>query len=266
MATVVRVGVLGVVVVLVGLAALWGLQRRLIYFPDPAAPPPVKGAEDVVLATDDGLRLDAWLIQPTEKNLRVVVVTLPGNGGNRIGRMPLAEALRGRGLTVLLVDYRGYGGNPGSPSEAGLLSDARAGLDYVRQHFPGYAIIYFGESLGTGVATALAMEHQPDALVLRSPFTSLADVGQEHYPFLPVRLLLRDHFPVRDLIGKVNAPTLVIYGTADQVVPAKQSQAVAEQAHAQTVVIPGADHNDDALLDGDELVDAVTALAQRVRP
>jgi pimeloyl-ACP methyl ester carboxylesterase len=270
MATAVRAVVCVVVVVLVLVAALWVLQRRLIYFPDRATPPPARavlpGAQDVVLHTSDGLELGAWLVRPRSDDLGVTLLVTPGNGGSRLGRAALAEVLSAKGITVLLLDYRGYGGNPGSPTEEGLLRDARAGLTYLREQFPGDPTVYFGESLGAAVATALAVEHPPAGLVLRSPFTSLPDVGQAVYPFLPVRLLLRDRFPVVELISRVTAPTVVIYGTEDRVVPPSQSQAVADHApHVQTVVVPGADHNDEALFVGDELVAAVVSLAQRVK-
>ena len=120
-----------VAVVTVALVALWAGQRRLIYFPDPAAPRPTGDAREVVLRTSDGLRLVSWLVPPTGVDRNVAVLVAPGNGGNRGDRTPLASALTGAGLTVLLLDYRGYGGNPGSPSEAGLGRDARAALTYL---------------------------------------------------------------------------------------------------------------------------------------
>lgn len=257
-----------IVVVLVALVALWALQRKLIYFPDSRAPPPagevIAGAEDVELQTSDHLRLKAWLVPPSGDDLKVAVLVLPGNGGNRLGRVLLAEELSARGLTVLLVDYRGYGGNPGSPSEEGLLIDARAGLDYLRERFPHRPTLYFGESLGAAVATALAVQQTPAGLILRSPFASLAAVGQHAYPFLPVKVLLHDRFPVLDLVSRVDAPVVVIYGTADAIVPPSQSRAVADAAaRAQTVVVAGADHNDYSLLAGDQLIAAVVELAQR---
>ena len=125
-------------------------------------------------------------------------------------------------------------------------------------------LLYFGESLGCAVVTELAVEHPPAGLVLRSPFVDLAAVGSEHYPFLPVRLLLRDHYPVAEQIAGVDAPTTVVLGTADAIVPPAQSRQVADAAarlHA-LVEVPGAGHNDGVLLDGDLLVAAVVELAR----
>jgi fermentation-respiration switch protein FrsA (DUF1100 family) len=173
--------------------------------------------------------------------------------------------LAAKGLAVLLLDYRGYGGNPGAPSERGLLTDARAARAYLIGHgVPAHRLIYFGESLGAAVATRLAAEQPPAALVLRSPFTSLAAVGSHHYPLLPIRLLLRDRFPVSELINQVRAPTVVIYGSADTIVPPEQSAAVAAAAGGlvRVIEVAGADHNDAALLEGNDLIAAVFDLAR----
>jgi pimeloyl-ACP methyl ester carboxylesterase len=268
-----RGALVAVVLLALLVAALWLFQRRLIYFPDRAAPPPagdvLPGARDVTLETADGLRLTAWLVPPAEgaTDRRTAVLVAPGNAGNRLGRAPLAAALAGRGLTVLLLDYRGYGGNPGGPTEEGLARDVRAARAYLldRAGFPAGRLLYYGESLGAAVATALAADHPPAGLVLRSPFTDLPAVGQEHYGLLPVRLLARDRFPVADLIARVTAPTVVVYGTADSIVPPAQSRAVAERAAGpvRLVAVAGADHNDASLLAGDQLVDAVADLADR---
>jgi pimeloyl-ACP methyl ester carboxylesterase len=188
-----------------------------------------------------------------------------GNGGNRAGRAPLAAKLAEAGLTVLLFDYRGYGGNPGRPSEEGLALDVRAAYDFLTQQrkVPPERIIYYGESLGSAVVTELATEHPPAGLVLRSPFVDLAAAGSELYPLLPVRLLLRDRFPVKENLARVRVPTVVVYGSADTIIPAGQSRAVAAANSARQVEIPGADHNDRVLLDGPELVEAVASLAPR---
>jgi fermentation-respiration switch protein FrsA (DUF1100 family) len=255
-------------------ATVWLLQRRLIYFPDRSAPPPaaqvISGARDVALHTDDGLRLAAWLIPPRSgsPDAQPAVLVAPGNGGNRLARAPLAAALADRGLTVLLVDYRGYGGNPGNPSEAGLARDVRAARTYLVGHtgVPAERLLYYGESLGAAVVTGLATEHPPAGLVLRSPFTDLPAAGREHYPLLPVRLLARDHFPVADLVRRITVPTVVVYGTADSTVPPAQSMTVADAAAGPTrlVAVHGADHNDASLAAGRELVDAVAEVADRV--
>jgi pimeloyl-ACP methyl ester carboxylesterase len=262
-----------VVLVAVVIAAAWAFQRRLIYFPDtdavPSAESAVDGARDVTLRTDDGLNLGAWFVPPPDPARGLTVLVANGNAGNRAGRAPLAEGLAERGFGVLLFDYRGYGGNPGSPSEEGLARDVRAAYNHLvtEEGVELGQMIYFGESLGAAVVTELATEHPPAGIVLRSPFSSLAAVGQEHYPFLPVGLLLRDDFPVVDRIGEVETPVSVVYGQEDSVVPPDQSRAVADAAPElwQRIPVPGADHNDPELTHGEAVIGAVVGLATHLR-
>ncbi len=249
------------VIVALLMLLMWAFQRKLIYFPDTedpgAAHLAIAGARDVTLSTEDGLELKAWFVPATANDRGIRVLVAHGNGGNRAARAPLAEALAAQGFSVLLLDYRGYGANPGSPTEQGLLLDAKAALTFLG---PG-PVVYCGESLGTGVVTALALEHPPAALILRSPFTSLPDAGAVHYPFLPVRLLARDKFPVADHVARLGVPTVVVYGSDDSIVPAAQSREVAKRAAGPVTVVEvkGADHNDRVLLDGPELIAAVVS-------
>ena len=164
-------------------------------------------------------------------------------------------------FNVLLFDYRGYGGNGGAPTEPGLVADARAARAYLlgRADVDASRLVYFGESLGSAVAVTLAAEHGPVAMVLRSPFTSLVDVGRVHYPFLPVTALLRDRFASLDAIRDVRCPVLVIAGDRDRIVPVGQSRRLydAVRAPKDLVIIAGADHNDPALGGGEEMMAVV---------
>jgi fermentation-respiration switch protein FrsA (DUF1100 family) len=255
-----------------GLSAVWALQRRLIFFPGPA-PPPVadclRGVRGVVLRTSDGLDLDAWFLPARVGDRGLAVLLAPGNGGTRADRVGAAEALAGLGLSVLLLEYRGYGGNPGRPTEAGLARDVRAARAWLLRELglTDRQVIYFGESLGTAVVTELAAEHPPGGLLLRSPFVDLAAVGRARFPLLPVGLLLRDRFPQAELLARVSVPTTVVYGTEDRLVPPAQSRAVAAAAGGpvEVVAVEGADHNDRALFDGPLLLRAVRDLADRSR-
>jgi pimeloyl-ACP methyl ester carboxylesterase len=252
-------------------AVLWGLQRQLVYVPDPSPVPPagdvLAGARDVTLHTADGLELGAWFVPasgPVDTGIAVLVA--PGNGGNRHGRAGLAEELSRRGLAVLLVDYRGYGGNPGSPSQEGLAADADAAVHALEElGYPLARIVYLGESLGSGVVAALQARHPPAGIVLRSPFTELAEVGAHHYPWLPVRALLRDRFPVVEHLADTQVPVTVVYGDRDSVVPTVLSARVADRAPSlsERVVIVGADHNDPVMF-GPRVADAVARLAHAV--
>jgi uncharacterized protein len=232
------------------IALMWSQQRRLIYFPSPG---PVQSATlvlengiDVEFETADAITLDAWYF-PARAGATAVLVC-NGNAGDRSLRAELAVALNRAGMSVLLFDYRGYGGNTGRPSEEGLASDARAAQAWLASQ-PGVdpeRIVYFGESLGAAVAVGLAVERPPAALVLRSPFTSLADVGAVHYPWLPVRRLLLDRYPSIERIPSVQAPLLVIAGDRDDVVPASLSRRLYDAAAEpkRFVLVPGAGHND----------------------
>ncbi len=262
---------MGLLLVGTVVAMLWGLQRQLIYFPDPTPVPPaadiIAGARDVTLHTADGLELGAWFVPaagPADIGLAVLVA--PGNAGNRTSRAEFAEELSHHGLAVLLMDYRGYGGNPGNPSEDDLALDADAAAEALNElGYPAQRTLYFGESLGSGVVAALLARHPPAAMVLRSPFTDLADVGAHHYPWLPVRALLRDRFPVVEHLVTSDVPVTVIYGDRDSVVPSTLSAQVADcvPTLAERVVLADADHNDPVMF-GSRVAAAVARLAQTV--
>jgi fermentation-respiration switch protein FrsA (DUF1100 family) len=256
-------------VALAVLAAVY--QRSLIYFPIGPVPSPaavgLDDAEEVVFATEDGLRLQGWFVPCRQSPPRFTLVVFNGNAGNRAYRAPLAHAFRQRGVAVLLFDYRGYGGSEGQPSEEGLARDARAARAYTeaRADVDRARVAYFGESLGAAVALGLAKEHPPAVLVLRSPFTSLADVGRHHYPFLPVSWLLRDRYGSLDRIRHVSCPLLVIAGERDSVVPPAQSRALYDAAREpkQFVSVAGTDHNDADLVAGPAVVEATLTALER---
>jgi fermentation-respiration switch protein FrsA (DUF1100 family) len=174
-------------------------------------------------------------------------------------RAALAVAMNRMGLSVLLFDYRGYGGNPGRPTEEGLAADARAAQAWLaaQPDVDPQRIVYFGESLGAAVAIGLAMQRPPAAMVLRSPFTSLADVAAVHYPWLPARRLLLDRYPSIERITSVSAPLLVIAGDRDDIVPESVTRRLYHAAGEpkRYVVVPGAGHNDPDLLDGSLMLD-----------
>lgn len=260
--------VLGLVVGMV-VAAVWSLQRSLIYFPDTSAVPPageaVPDARDVTLHTGDGLELGAWFVPPaTEADRGMAVLVAPGNAGHRAGRADLAVELRRRGFGVLLMDYRGYGGNPGDPGEGGLAADAVAAGEALESlGYPPDRVIYLGESLGTGVVAALQERRPPAGVLLRSPFTRLADVGRHHYPFLPVGWLLRDRFEVLERVRRSDVPMTVAYGDRDGVVPTALSAEVAAAVPrlVEEIVIEGAGHNDPVMF-GPRIAEAVVRLAE----
>lgn len=267
----VRVGLVLSVVVLGVVLVFWAGQRSFIYYPDRTSPgaaaEAIRGARDVTLHTADDLELDAWLVPAHEAtDRRQAVLYLPGNGGHRGGRVGIAQLLSARGFTVLLVEYRGYGGNPGRPTEEGLALDARAAQELLEaEGFAAADQIYLGESLGTAVAARLADERPPGGVVLRSPFPEMAALARTHFPLVPVGLL-RDHYPAIEHVRRLEVPVTVVLGAADSLVPPGLSKRVADAAPVllEQVVVDGAEHNDPVMW-GRPVVDAAVRLADSVR-
>jgi fermentation-respiration switch protein FrsA (DUF1100 family) len=208
--------------VYIALGALMYLaQRALMYFPDELQTPPARAglpqAEELTLDTADGERVIAWHVPP--RGDKPVVLYFHGNGGSLRHRVARFRALTENGIGLLALSYRGYGGSSGRPSEAGLIADAVAVYQYAVSRYAPERLALWGESLGGGVAIALAAEQRVGKLILEAPFTSAAEVGQRAYPIYPVRLLMHDQFRSDERIGKVKAPVLVMHGERDTVVP-----------------------------------------------
>ncbi len=250
-----------------------GLIRQLTYFPDTTRVRPAAlwfpGGRDVELRTEDGLALTAWFIPPLgdeHPDRHTALLYAPGNGGHRESRGGLIAEFAFRGFSSLLIDYRGYGGNPGTPSEAGLAADARAAADFlVSEGWAPERTIYVGESLGTGVVTRLASTHRPAGLVLRSPYTSLYDVAKVHYGWLPIDALMKDRYELLDYLRESDVPVTVIHGRADDIVPSRLSAEVAANAGNlfEELALPGSGHNDEIMY-GPVVADAVVRLADAV--
>jgi uncharacterized protein len=209
------VGYVGVVVL------LYVVQRALMYFPESERTAPaaagLPGAEEISLDTADGERLIAWHVPP--RGDRPVVLYLHGNGGALRNRADRFRALTADGTGLVAVDYRGYGGSTGHPSEAGLLIDAQTAYAFAAARYPVARVAVWGESLGTGVAVGLAAARPVGRLVLEAPFTSAADLAARQYPFVPVRWLMHDQFRSDLRIVSVAAPLLVLHGERDTIVP-----------------------------------------------
>ncbi len=260
----------GAALVALGLGgALWAFQDSLIYFPSTARPAPpeaygLRGVEEVTVRTADGLGLLAWHAPPAQPGAPVILY-LHGNGGNLAHRAARLREVQARGWGALVLQWRGYGGNPGRPGEAGLLADAEAALGVLRaEGVPPGRTVLWGESLGTGVAVRLAAE-RPEAaaaLVLESPYTSLLELARLHYPFLPSGLLLRDRYDSLSRIGAVRVPMLIVQGGRDTLVPPSMGRALAEAARApvQLREQPEAGHN------GIDFAASLDAAAGLLRP
>jgi len=251
------------------------LQRSLIYVPTRVDS--LRGrcelpGCDVQLTTQDNLTLNGWLAlagppnEPRLKNLsevgrrgRLLVMLFPGNGGNRSLRIETLEILTQAGADVVIFDHRGYGDNPGSPTEELLARDARVQWEFVTQTLavPRERIVIYGESLGGGIATRLAGSlceagTAPGGLIIEASFDSLVSAGRFHFPYLPVNLLLVDRFPSVEWIRKVTCPILQFHGDQDEIVPVTLGQTLFAAAPDRSesgiakrwIGLPQTHHND----------------------
>jgi hypothetical protein len=249
--TVLAAGI-GAAVLLYGffLGWLYVCQRRLLYRPDANLPPPTQfGLHDIDVIhfkAADGAPLFAWYAAPTSSDA-FVVLYLHGNGGHIGYRAHRLHRMTGLGWGVLLLEYRGFGGNPGAPTETGLMQDARAALDELgRRDIAAERILLWGESLGTGLAVVLAVEQDVAAVLLESPYTSIADAAQIHYPYVPARRLIKDRFDTRSRIERVRAPMFIMQGALDRIVPPAMGRELLHlaTAPAELWVAETAGHND----------------------
>lgn len=246
------IAIKAVIIYLVVVVFMYVTQRGHIYFPDTSQPDKraagVPDIETVTVDTQDGLRLSAWYAPPSAPE-KPVIVLFHGNGGNIDIRGFKARLFMREGYGILLAEYRGYGGNPGTPTEQGLYYDGEAYIEHLihNLNIPLQNIVLYGESLGSGVATEMALRYKKvGGLILETPFTSLPDVGQHHMMFLPVKLLMKDRYNNISKIGSVEAPIFVFHGTKDRVVPTKFGRKLFEHAPDPKFmeIIEGGNHND----------------------
>lgn len=216
---------------------LFFIQKTLIYAPDvsPVAVNdsgfPSERIQEVKLKVADDIELFGWhvtvkTVPAKEPVPRRLVLICPGNGGNRLNRVGWMELYHELGYDALIVDYRGYGGSAGAPSEKAIAADFHQVWQYAIEEldYSASEILVLGQSLGGGVATRLVAELcesgvEPAGLVLQATFTQLADAGKHRFPWLPVHWLIAERYTSIDRIDKVTCPILVIHGQQDQIVP-----------------------------------------------
>lgn len=259
------------------LAMLAWFQRSLIYYPTKSHDLAASNAEttqavvDVQVTTHDGLRLNGWLALSGEKRTappnvpkhlaqgRPLVIIFPGNGGHRAMRQYLLQLLGTLGADALIFDHRGFGDNPGNPTEYQLTKDAQSIWKYATEELkvPPQRIVLYGESLGGGVASRLAGDLggqgiEPGGLVIQASFDSLVAAGKHHFRWLPVSLMLIDRFESDKHIAWVKCPILSLHGQKDQIVPIELGkrlfQAAPEKSASgvpkEMVILPRSNHND----------------------
>ncbi|SAK70222.1 Alpha/beta hydrolase family protein [Caballeronia fortuita] len=241
----------------VALAGLYWLQGRLVYPLEQIEA--FKNAElearteRIGIRTEDDLELTVRYKAPSDDTAPTVIL-FHGNGEDLAQRGHIALEMIDAGYGVLLAEYRGYGGNPGRPHEAGLYADARAAYAYAAAH--SSRIVLHGYSLGSGVAVQLASEVRIEALMLEAPFTSIVDVAAKRFWLFPVRLLARDRYESLAKIASVDAPVLIYGGTKDGVIPPAHFRRLFDAARGDKhlALIEDADHLDVWTMGGREHV------------
>jgi pimeloyl-ACP methyl ester carboxylesterase len=227
--------------------AAYVLQARMVFFPErnlDAAPSDIGlDYSDAYIDTEDGVRLHGWFIPG---NGAQVVLFLHGNAGNISHRLDSIRIFNRLGLSVLAIDYRGYGRSTGRISEKGTYADAHAAWRYLRddQGFDASHIVLFGRSLGSAVAIELATHARPRALIAESAYTSVPDVGAHHYRLLPVRLLARIRYNSLPRVAAIDCPKLFIHSPSDEIAPFRLAQRLfAAAAEPKTFLEISGDHN-----------------------
>ena len=237
-------------------AIVYFMQGRMLYLPDlPGRTLTLTPADvgmdyhDVFIKTADGVMLHGWFIG---KQSSRVVLFFHGNAGNISHRLESIRQFQELGLSVFIIDYRGYGQSEGRTTEKGLYRDADAAWRYLTDDrgIAATNIIVFGRSLGASVASRLAGEHQPLALIVESSFTSVPDIAQDLYPWLPARWLSRLSHATRDFIRNVRCPVLVIHSRDDEIIPFHHGQEIFASANEpRTLLGIRGTHNDGFIRD-----------------
>lgn len=232
-----------------GLSLLYFKQRDFI-FPIPQTTrtaPEAAGfaqAEEHRLTTADGETIIVWHV-PARPS-RPAIIYFHGNGDFLAAQVGRFQKLTADGNGLIAVSYRGYAGSSGAPSEQGLLQDAAAAYAFAKARYDARQIVLWGFSLGTGVATALAAENAIQKLVLEAPYSSMADAAAIHFPYVPVRWLLRDQFRSDLRIARVAVPVLIMHGDRDRTIPVRLGQRLFELAREpkQFMRFPQGGHDD----------------------
>ncbi len=234
------------------LTIMYAFQRNLMYAPNKELGRPLDSHLPEMVAInlthEDGTKIVSWYKSASTN--KPTLIYFQGNAGNIGDRHDKVRPFLDHGIGVLLVGYRGYGNNQGTPSEDGLYADAKLALDFLeRTGITPDHWVFYGESLGTAIsvemATRISEQGGVAAVILEAPFSSMCDAGQSHYPWAPVGLLLRDRFESVRKIKNIGAPLLLYHGTADTVVPIKLGKKLFDAAHLPKTShwIEGANHN-----------------------
>lgn len=240
---------IGVVAYIGICVVLWLRQSRMVYFPSNtvgASPNDIKlDYEDVYFSAADGVKLNGWFL-PCDKP-RGSMLICHGNGGNIGDRLPQIQLFHELGFNVFIFDYRGYGRSMGKPSEQGTYQDVLAAWNYLveTRGIPENKIALHGRSLGGAIATWLASQRNPAALVIEATFTSIPDIGAKLYPYLPIRLICTYSYNTVNYIKQIKCPVLIAHSKDDEMIPFSHGQALFQAAaEPKRLVALSGSHNE----------------------
>jgi hypothetical protein len=238
------------------IVVMYFTQGRMLYLPNMPGrtltmTPADAGMDyqDASIETSDGVTLHGWLVPGQSSQ---VLLFFHGNAGNISHRLDSIRQFHDLGLSVLIIDYRGYGQSGGKPTESGIYADTEAAWRFLTEDrgiIPN-EIVIFGRSLGASAASRLAAQHQPLALIVESSFTSVPDIAQELYPWLPARWLSRYSHATRDYVRDVHCPILVAHSRDDEIIPFHHGEAIFAVANEpRTFLALRGTHNDTFIQD-----------------
>ena len=209
-------------------------QRNLLYHPmenNYSGDKILVDVEKIKIRTQDNIQLLSWYHKKNLNNYKTILF-LHGNAGSLENRIHKINHFKDMNVNFLIIAWRGFSGNKGKPTEKGLYEDARSAVRWLKSNgVKENNIIIYGESLGTGVATEIAQNKSFAGVILESPFTSMIDAGKDKYPYLPVRLLLKDKYESHQKIQNVKSPILIMHGKVDNIVPFHMGKKMYELAN-----------------------------------
>ena len=223
-----------IIAYLVLLVFIYFYQRNLLYHPSENNYQNDKiqfSYDEIFIKVDDKIKLKSWIINKNLKKFKTLLF-FHGNAGELSNRIYKLNELNKLDINILLISWRGFSGNEGSPTEENLYKDAKAAIKWLnRKEVENNKIILYGESLGTGVAVEIGKKNNFNSIILESPFTSMENAAKIYYPYLPVKLLLKDKYNSISKIKKITTPILIMHGKKDDIVPFSMGKELFEKAN-----------------------------------
>lgn len=246
---------------------IFALQRRLMYFPAIMISSPqahgLSDIQEVFLTAKDGIKLQIWAYAARENY--PTIVYFHGNAGNLADRAAKFSAFIDQGFGLVALSYRGFGKSQGTPSEQGLYADARAAIHYATQtlNVKPHQLIYFGESLGSGIAVQMATEITPGLVILEAAYTSVETRSAELFPYvLAARYLVLDKYDSLSKISDVHTPLLMLHGEKDATIPLTHGKTLFAAANEpkDLIIYPHVYHTDYSI---EEILKPVVKAAEK---